>query len=115
MKRRSHSLRSKRFLAVSEQRTRNGIFGLGRAKNEREEKTALSFHFSPGQNQNSRSSSFLGHFALLRNHTETLAAQTKEIRATSLQASSLGAGAQGFGQKACSKVYQKNCGRFARK
>ena len=64
-----------------------------------EEKTALSFHFSPGQNRNSRSSSFLGHFSLLRNHTETLAAQAKEIRATSLQASSVGAGAQEFPRK----------------
>ena len=48
---------AKRFRAVSKQRTRNGIFGLGRAKNKWDEKTALSFHFSPGrQNRNSRSS-----------------------------------------------------------
>ena len=34
----------------------------------------LSFHFSRGQNRKSHSSSFLG-LSLLRNHTETLAAQ----------------------------------------
>ena len=42
---------------------------------------------------------FLGHFSLLRNHKETIAAQAKETWATSLQASSLGKGAQEFARK----------------
>ena len=68
----STSLRSKRFRAVSEQRTRND-------SQRPREKRALSFHFVRGQNRKSRSSSFLG-LSLFPNHTEALAAQATDIQ-----------------------------------
>ena len=58
------SLRSKRFRAVSGQRTR------ARAK----DRTKNGAKATSGQNRKSQSSSFLG-LSLLRNHTETLATQ----------------------------------------